>query len=56
MGDLLGVFSCDIFYNKVNYELACTIIKEKDKTVVVILAGTRENFYNELKRYMKSFK
>ena len=56
MGDLLGVFSCDIFYNKVNYELAYTIIKEKDKTVVVILAGTRENFYNELKRYMKSFK
>jgi len=52
-GDLLGVFSCDIFYNKVNYELAYTIIKEKEKTVVVILAGTRENFYNELKRYMK---
>jgi len=52
-GDLLGVFSCDIFYNKVNYELAYTIIKEKDKTAVVVLAGTRENFYNELKRYMK---
>ncbi|MHB1335385.1 MAG: type II toxin-antitoxin system RelE/ParE family toxin [Candidatus Humimicrobiaceae bacterium] len=56
IGDLSGVFSCDIFYNKINYELAYTIIKEKDETVVVILAGTRENFYNELKRYMKSFK
>ena len=55
-GDLSGVFSYDIFYNKANYELAYVIIKEKDETVVVALAGTRENFYDELKRYMKSFK
>jgi len=55
-GDLSGVYCCDVFYNKTNYELAYTIIKEKDETVVVILAGTRENFYDELKRYMKSFK
>lgn len=25
----------------------------EDKVVVVIMAGTRENFYDELKRYMK---
>ncbi|MHB8280203.1 MAG: type II toxin-antitoxin system RelE/ParE family toxin [Candidatus Humimicrobiaceae bacterium] len=54
-GDLSGVYCCDVFYNKTNYELAYTIIKENDETVVVILAGTRENFYDELKRYMKSF-
>ena len=54
-GDLSGVYCCDFFYNKTNYELAYTIIEENDETVVVILAGTRENFYNELKRYMKSF-
>jgi len=44
-GDLSGV--------KTNYELAYTIFEEDDETVVVILAGTRENFYEELKRYMK---
>lgn len=53
-GDLSGVYCCDFFYNKTNYELAYTIIEENDETVVVILAGTRENFYDELKRYMKS--
>lgn len=52
-GDLSGVYCCDIFYNKTNYELAYTIIEENGETVVVILAGTRENFYEELKRYMK---
>ena len=53
-GDLSGVYCCGFFYNKTNYELAYTIIEENDETVVVILAGTRENFYNELKRYTKS--
>jgi len=54
-GDLSGVYCCDFFYNKTNYELAYTIIEENDETVVVILAGTHENFYNELKGYTKSF-
>ena len=52
-GDLSGVYCYDVYYNKTNYELAYTIIEEPDATVVVILAGTRENFYEELKRYMK---
>ncbi|NLU50264.1 MAG: type II toxin-antitoxin system RelE/ParE family toxin [Syntrophomonadaceae bacterium] len=52
-GDLSGVYCYDIYYNKINYELAYTIIEENDKTVVVILAGTLQNFYEELKRYMK---
>ncbi len=51
-GDLSGVYCCDIFHNKTNYELAYTIVEEDGETVVVILAGTRENFYEELKRYM----
>lgn len=55
-GDLSGAYCCDFFYNKTNYELAYTVIEDSSKTVVVVLAGTRENFYNELKRYMKSFK
>jgi len=53
-GDLSGVFCYDIYYNKTNYELAYTIIEEDGSTIVVILAGTRENFYEELKRYMKN--
>ena len=52
-GDLSGIYCCDIFHNKTNYELAYTIIEEEDETVVVILAGIRENFYEDLKRYMK---
>jgi mRNA interferase RelE/StbE len=53
-GDLSGVYCCDFFYNQTNYEIAYTIIEGNGKTVVVIiLAGTRENFYTELKKYMK---
>lgn len=52
-GDLSGVYCCDIFYNKTNYELAYTVIGKSEETVVVILAGTRENFYEELKKYMQ---
>jgi len=52
-GDLSGVYCYDFFYNKTKYEIAYTIIEENDKTIVIILAGTRENFYNQLKRYIK---
>jgi len=29
------------------------LVEQGSETVVVILAGTRENFYEELKRYIK---
>lgn len=51
-GDLSGIYSMDIFYNKTNYELAYTVEYKESEIVVVIMAGTRENFYEELKRYM----
>ncbi|WP_146130758.1 type II toxin-antitoxin system RelE/ParE family toxin [Peptostreptococcus russellii] len=36
-----------------NYELAYRISKlDNGKMVIIIMAGTRENFYQELKRYM----
>ena len=44
-GDLAGIYSYDIYYNKTNYEIAYTVIEKDDSYVVVILAGTRENFY-----------
>jgi mRNA-degrading endonuclease RelE of RelBE toxin-antitoxin system len=52
-GDLSGILGYDIYYNKTNYELAYTVEYIDDKVIVVIMAGTRENFYEELKRYMK---
>ena len=61
-GDLKGINGYDIFYNHTNYELAYTIeyvkieyVKRNNSdavdVVVVIMAGTRENFYEALKRY-----
>ena len=44
IGDLADLYCYDIFYNKTNYELAYRIYEEDDQLVVVILAGTRENF------------
>lgn len=52
-GDLSGIYGYDIFYNKTNYELAYRVEYVENKIIVVILAGTRENFYEELKRYIK---
>ena len=58
-GDLEGILGYDIYYNNINYELAYTVEQrqsddqDEPKTVVVIMAGTRENFYVELKRYWK---
>ncbi|MCQ2548625.1 MAG: type II toxin-antitoxin system RelE/ParE family toxin [Lachnospiraceae bacterium] len=58
-GDLKGIRSYDIYYNRINYELAYSLeyVQREDsdevEIVVVIMAGTRENFYNELKRYLK---
>ena len=56
-GDLRGVRCFDIYYNKTNYELAYTVEEFIDpesgetKTIIVIMAGTRENFYEQLKQY-----
>ena len=52
IGDLAGVHCRDVYYNKTNYEIAYKIYEDNGKLVVVILAGTRENFYQQLKRYM----
>jgi len=52
-GDLKGIYCVGIRYNKVNYELAYRITElENGDMIIIILAGTRENFYKELKRYM----
>lgn len=53
LGDLAGLYGYDIYYNKTNYELAYTVEFVNGEVVVIVMAGTRENFYDELKRYMK---
>lgn len=52
-GDLSGVYGYDIYYNKINYELAYTVEYLENEIIVVIMAGTRENFYDQLKQYMR---
>ena len=52
-GDLSGIYGYDIYYNKTNYELAYTVEFVNGETVVVIMAGNRENFYDQLKNYLK---
>jgi len=52
-GDLRSIFAYDVKHIGVSYELAYRIYEADDKIVVVILAGTRENFYEELKRLIK---
>jgi mRNA interferase RelE/StbE len=53
-GDLKGLYCYDIYHNRTNYELAYRILQlENGDIVVIIMAGTRENFYKELKRYLK---
>jgi len=53
-GDLRGIYGYDVKYAGTNYELAYRIYEENGRLlIVIILAGTRENFYEELKRLIK---
>lgn len=52
-GDLAGIYCCNISYKGTNYELAYRLEESvNEDVVVIIMAGTRETFYQELKRYM----
>ncbi len=53
-GDLSGIYGYDIYYKGTNYEIAYTIKETNGKKVIVLLAGTRENFYEQLKRYINN--
>ncbi|CUH96382.1 hypothetical protein P22_2472 [Propionispora sp. 2/2-37] len=53
-GDLSGIYGYDVYYDKTNYEIAYSIFEIDGKKVVVLLAGTRQNFYEELKRLIKN--
>lgn len=54
-GDLRGIYGYDISYQGRNYEIAYRVEEnEEGALIVVILAGTRENFYEALKRYLNN--
>ena len=49
-GDLAGIWGYDIHHNGVNYEIAYYLAEnDKGEVVVVIMAGTRENFWDAIK-------
>ncbi|AQU79407.1 hypothetical protein AJGP001_09110 [Planococcus faecalis] len=52
-GDLKGYSCLDVHHRGTNYEL-CYALRENEEgeMVLVVLLGTRENFYLELKRYL----
>ena len=53
VGDLRGIYGYDVKYSGTSYELAYLIYEENGRHIVILLAGTRENFYDELKRMLK---
>ena len=53
-GDLSGIYGYDVYYNKTNYEISYKIYEVDNKKIIVIVIGTRENFYKELKKYINN--
>lgn len=53
-GYFKDIYACEFRHNKTDYLIAYTIeLKSNSTLAVVILAGERENFYDDLKRYIK---
>jgi mRNA interferase RelE/StbE len=49
-----GIYCYDVDYDNVNYEIAYTLGEnQQGEVIVIIMAGSRENFYDALKKYMK---
>ena len=51
-GELEGISTFHFRKNKVEYRISY-IVDESSKTVFVLILGTRENFYNILRRRLK---
>ena len=53
-GDLRGLYGLEVYHNKTNYDLAYRLaLLDDGQIVVVVMAGTRETFYKQLKRYLE---
>jgi len=53
VGDLRGIYGYGVKYRGSDYELAYRIYEKNGRFVIILLAGTRENFYEELKRLVR---
>ncbi len=51
-GDLAGIWGYDVYHNgtKIAYYPA---ENDQGEVIVVVMAGTRENFWEAIKKYMK---
>ena len=53
-GDLAGIRGYDVYYSGVNYEIAYYLTEnDAGEIIIVIMAGTRENFWDAIKKYIK---
>lgn len=53
-GDLKGYSCVDITHLRTNYELCYTLEEDTNgQLVLIVMIGPRENFYKDLKRYLK---
>lgn len=55
IGDLQGFWGYDIKYKGTSYEIAYVIIEDEEgipQSVIFYMAGTRENFWDEIKKYI----
>ena len=52
-GDLKDIYTYDFRYDRSDYRVAYLVEKTDDELILIIMAGTRENFYKELKKYWK---
>ncbi len=53
-GDLAGIWGYDVYHNGTNYEIAYYPAEnDQGEVIVVIMAGTRENFWEAIKKYMR---
>jgi mRNA interferase RelE/StbE len=54
-GDLAGCLGYDVSYEGINYEIAYIIDETEHQLLIIVLIGTRENFYKELKNYADKY-
>jgi len=50
---LKDFYGYDVYYSGTNYEIAYLIYETPEQKIIIVLAGSRENFYEQLKRYIK---
>lgn len=55
IGDLQGFWGYDIKYKGTSYEIAYVIVEDGEgapQSIIFYMAGTRENFWDEIKKYL----